>query len=734
MRQHAAQREILVYVGSMTVTFRVHGLDCAEEAQALRRALEPVPGVRQVSFNILRGEVSIDAAPMPPLAVLADTIRKAGFDAVLSTNPRADGKSAWAAQRAAARLCGLSGLLVLLGVVTHAWLHGNLLHALVGGETETAHVFPLAVRLFYLAAIVVGGWRIAPKAFRALANLRADMNLLMTMAVIGAVFIGQWLEAAVVTFLFSLALWLESRSVARARRTIEELLRWLPTHAFIETAEKGRIESRLAETVEPETMIVIRPGDHIPLDGVVIEGRSAVNEAPITGEWRPVPKEPGHEVWAGTINGDGLLRVRVTRSLGDSVMARIVRIVEEAQEQRARAEQWVDRFARYYTPAMLVAALLVAVLPPLLAYGEWSTWFYRGLVLLVIACPCALVISTPVTMLAGVTCAARHGVLVKGGVYLEQMGRVRALAMDKTGTLTLGAPRVAKVVPMSGHTEEEIVRRAAALELHSNHPLARAIMDFAKERSLEPAGLKDYQALSGRGAMATLGGQRIWIGSHRLAHEMGAESEEAHREAVAMESDGCSVLVLGTEHHVCGLFALADSVRPEAKRAVSELRNLGVRAVVMLTGDHEETARAVATATGLEDYRAGLLPEDKVAEVKKLRAEYGGVAMIGDGVNDAPAMAAADVALAMGRLGSGAALEAADITLMADDLLRIPWLIRHSRRTMRLVQQNIAFALGVKAVVMLMAMAGYSTLWLAIAADMGVSLAVVANGLRALRG
>ena len=477
--------------------------------------------------------------------------------------------------------------------------------------------------------------------------------------------------------------------------------------------------------------ILVRPGERIPLDGIVTKGRTSVNQAPITGESMPVAKEEGAEVFAGTINEDGAIEFKSTKPAADTTLARIIRMVEQAQSRRAPVEQWVEKFARYYTPAMIAVAFLVAVVPPMFG-GQWGRWFYEALVMLVIACPCALVISTPVSIVAALTAAARAGVLIKGGAFLEAAGRVKVFALDKTGTLTKGLPEVQEIVPLNGHTRDELLARAAALEAHSEHPLAAAVLKKARLENVQPLDAEDFRALKGRGAEAMIEGRLFWVGSHRLLHEKGVEESEIHAHAQRMEDAGHSVVVVGSDRHVCGLISVADSIRPEASDLVRQLKAAGVRHVAMLTGDNQGTADAVGGAVGVDDVRAELLPEDKMLAIQEIEQSHGPVAMVGDGVNDAPALATATIGIAMGAAGTDAAVETADIALMSDDLARLPWLVRHARRSLRIVRQNIIFALGVKAAFMALALAQVATLWMAIAADMGASLVVIFNALRLL--
>ncbi|MFO0809031.1 MAG: heavy metal translocating P-type ATPase [Gemmataceae bacterium] len=489
---------------------------------------------------------------------------------------------------------------------------------------------------------------------------RPDMNLLMTVAVVGAVVIGEWLEAATVAFLFSLSLALESWSVGRARRAVAALMDLAPPIARL-LKEGGGEEAVPPDRVTVGARFAVRPGDKIPLDGRIVRGRSAVNQAPITGESIPAEKNVGDEVYAGTINGDGALEVESTKAAADTTLAHIIRMVGDAQSRRAPSEQWVERFARVYTPVVMGLALAVLVVPPLFFGGAWGAWLYRALVLLVIACPCALVISTPVSIVAALAAAARNGVLIKGGLYVEVPARLTAVALDKTGTLTEGRPAVVEVVPMSGHDEAELLARASALESQSTHPLARAILAYAKERRVSPPPVEDYQVVQGKGATGRFNGQPYWLGSHRYLEERGQETPDVHERLEALSREGRTVVVVGNDQHVCGFIALADRVRPTTAEAVRMLHKEGIKHVIMLTGDNEGTARAVGREAGVDDVRAELLPADKVQAVEELVAKHGQVAMVGDGVNDAPALGRATVGIAMGAAGSDAAIETADI-------------------------------------------------------------------------
>lgn len=707
--------------------FRVHGMDCAEEVAILERELAPlVGGAQNLTFDVVNKRMGV-LSGRPSEAELRAAVAATGMHLAPWSEEETEG-GFWR-ERGRTVLCWASGVLLLLGFITHGLHAGGFANALAG---SAGHALPSWVIGFYAVAVVSGAWFVAPKAAFALKRRRPDMNLLMMIAVLGAITIGEWFEAGAVSFLFALALLLESWSVGRARRAIQALVEVAPSTARVRQTD-SEVEEVAVDAVLVGSVIVVPPGERIPLDGRVETGSTSVDESSITGESVPVPKSVGSEVFAGTINGEGAIEFRSTRGASDTQMARIIQMVEQAQSRRAPSEQWVERFARYYTPAMLLVAMLLAFVPPLVD-GEWAVWFYQALVILVIACPCALVIATPVSIVAGLATAARNGVLIKGGVHLEAPARLRAIAMDKTGTLTFGRPRVERVIPLADHSERDLLGIAAALEADSTHPLASAILEEARSLDVDFKGASNLRMLPGRGAEADIDGKRFWIGSHRLMEERGIETPEAHKMAMAMEGWSHSVVVMGNDHHVCGLISITDAVRPDSKSAIRALRELGVERIIMLTGDNRRTAEAVASATGVDQAMSELLPEDKVAAVVELTGQFGFVAMVGDGVNDAPALAASSTGIAMGAIGSAAAVETADIALMSDEIGRLPWLVSHSRRTLAVIKQNIVFALGLKLAFIVLAVSGLATLWMAIAADMGASLLVIGNGLRLLRG
>jgi Cd2+/Zn2+-exporting ATPase len=558
-----------------------------------------------------------------------------------------------------------------------------------------------------------------------------DINVLMVIAVIGAVILREWTEASSVVFLFALAQMLETRAMDRARGAIRALMELSPTEAAVRRGH-GVVNVAI-DAVRIGDVVLVKPGEKIPLDGEVAAGDSHVNQAPVTGESLPVQKTAGMEVFAGTINGRGALDVLVTRLRGDSTIARIIHLVERAQAQRAPSQTFVDRFARIYTPVVLVLAALVAVVPPLALAADWSTWFYRALVLLVISCPCALVISTPVSIVSALAAAARKGVLIKGGARLEQLASVRCVAFDKTGTLTKGRLHVPRLVAFSGHTTEEVLRAAAALEGRSEHPIGLAIVRKAALENVTVPAVTGFQAIPGLGAEGIVERREVLVGNRRLLEQRGLQSAEFSASDSEFSTRGWTPIFVAVDGVPIGALAVVDEPREAAAESLQMLRALGIQKIAMLTGDHAAAAGAVAASLGIDDVRADLLPGDKAAAVTQLRAKYGTLAMVGDGVNDAPALATADVGIAMGVAGSAAALETADVALMADELPKVTYAIRLSRATARNIRANIAFSIALKAAFLVMAVSGLATLWMAVAADMGAPLIVIANALRLLR-
>ncbi len=693
-----------------TSVFRVEELDCATEENELREVLTPLAGVRGLEFDLVARHVRVRHVLDLPDSIAA-AIRAAGMRPKLLI-----------ATPAATNSRTLPTRTIVTTVVAGILAISSELIVIAGVKERSVPVAILA-----LAAIGLGGRDTLRKGFQALITRRLTMALLMSVAVIGALIIGQWPEAAVVIWLFGLAELIEALSLERARNAIRSLVALAPETALIQAAGGGWISTPTGD-VPVGSVVLVKPGERIPLDGTVTFGASTVNQAPITGESLPVAKEIGSLVFAGTINERGTLQCTVTAERGEGTLDRIARSIQAAQAEKAPAQRFVDRFAAVYTPLVFVAAVAVAVIPPIVGTGTWRDWFYKALVLLVLACPCALVISTPVTVVSGLGGAARRGILIKGGVHLEQARRLTTVALDKTGTLTHGKPGLTDLVPIGATSRDDALRIAASLDTFSEHPVAHAIVT-AWKGPLDP--VENFQAIPGRGVSGVVNATAYVLGNHRLAEETGVCSPDLEAILQSFENDAKTAVVLMTYDKALAVLAVADTIRPESVQAVKDLKALGVNAV-MLTGDNQRTATAVARAVGIEDARGDLLPDDKLRIVTEL-SEHRHVAMIGDGVNDAPALAKATLGIAMGAAGTDTAIETADIALMDDDPRKIAETIRISRHTSHVLWQNIAIALGVKIVFFALTITGSASLWIAVLADMGASLVVIANGLRLLR-
>ncbi len=589
--------------------------------------------------------------------------------------------------------------------------------------------------LAYGASILVGGYRLFRTGIKNLFRLEFDMRTLMTIAVIGAAFIGEWGEGATVVILFAVSEALETYSMDKARQSIHSLMDIAPKEALI---RRGMKEFTVeVDDIQIGDIMIVKPGQKIAMDGIVVKGFSAVNQAAITGESVPAAKTVDDEVFAGTLNEEGLLEVKVTKQVEDTTIAKIIHLVEEAQAERAPSQAFVDRFAKYYTPVIMLIALGVAVLPPLFFGAAWDKWIYQGLAVLVVGCPCALVISTPVSIVTAIGNAARNGVLIKGGIHLEEMGAIKAIAFDKTGTLTKGIPAVTDYLPQSNIDSNELLNTIAALENGSQHPLASAIMKKAEAEQLlyQSVTIEDFSSITGKGVKGIYKGVTYYVGSPKLFDEILAKGipNELNNQISDLQNQGKTVMVAGTENEVLGLIAVADELRQNSKGVIEKLHSLGIQKTIMLTGDNSGTAKAIGKQAGVSDIQAELLPQDKLTFIKELRGKYEHVAMAGDGVNDAPALAASTVGIAMGGAGTDTALETADIALMADDLGKLPFTVKLSRKALTIIKQNITFSLGIKLVALLLVIPGWLTLWIAIFADMGATLIVTLNGLRLLQ-
>lgn len=601
------------------------------------------------------------------------------------------------------------------------WISGQL-----NGEENIASI------IAYAASILIGGYRLFNTGLKNLFRLNFDMKTLMTIAVIGAAVIGEWGEGATVVILFAISEALETYSMDKARQSIRSLMDIAPREALI---RRGSQELMIqVDEIQIGDIMIVKPGQKIAMDGIVLKGTSAVNQAAITGESVPAAKKIDDEVFAGTLNEEGLLEVKVTKHVDDTTIAKIIHLVEEAQGERAPSQAFVDRFAKYYTPVIMLIALGVAVLPPLFG-ADWSTWIYQGLAVLVVGCPCALVVSTPVSIVTAIGNAARNGVLIKGGIHLEELGSIKAIAFDKTGTLTKGVPVVTDYLPQDGASNEQL-KIIAALENGSQHPLASAIMKKAEEESLDyqSVDIHDFSSITGKGIKGNINGETYFVGSPNLFDEIlaGGISSELKKKVEALQNQGKTVMVAGTSTKITALIAVADEVRENSQKVIQKLHSLGIEKTIMLTGDNSRTANAIGQQVGVSDIKAELLPQDKLNYIKDLRNEFNRVSMVGDGVNDAPALAASTVGVAMGGAGTDTALETADIALMADDLGKLPFTVKLSRKALAIIKQNITFALGLKLIALLLVIPGWLTLWIAIFADMGATLLVTLNSLRLL--
>jgi Cd2+/Zn2+-exporting ATPase len=698
-----------VQVGESAQRFRVEGMDCASCARTVEKAVAALEGTHdaRVSFGnallVVEGPVAAERVER--------AVASAGYRARPAAMRRpATGKPFWRSS-AQALSTSISTLILAFAAMT----------SLIGAPRTVAE--PL-----YLLSMAVGGWFVARAALLALRRGSLDMNVLMTLAGVGAVGIGAYAEGAWVLVLFAIGTTLETFALDRSRRSVESLMDLAPAQARL-LLDGGGERLVPIEEVLPGALFLMRPGERVALDGIVVGGASSVDEAPITGESIPREKINGDELFAGSLNGSGALTVRSTRPAESSTLARIAELVEEAQGSQAPSERFVDRFARIYTPLVFASALLLAVVP--VALGSASdTWIYRALALLIVACPCSLVISIPVSVVSAVGDAARRGVLIKGGQALEDLAKIRTVTFDKTGTLTLGLPMLAEIVPMAESDEDQALKLVATLERHSEHPLAAALVRAVRERDLPLGEASDFHALPGLGVNATLDGRALWAGGPRLAAERLSTIPSALTE---LQARGQTTIVLGEGDRALAVFGLTDTIRPEARDALTNLRARGVQRLVMLTGDSEPVAAALAREVAISEWHAGLLPEDKLAQIRDLDSHAGPVAMVGDGINDAPALAAARVGVAMGAAGTDAALSAADIALMSDDLGRLPDAVNGAQRALRVMRQNVIASLVVKAIFVVLAPLGLITLVMAVAADMGMSLLVTLNGLRLLR-
>ncbi|MGM9923919.1 MAG: heavy metal translocating P-type ATPase [Bacillus sp. (in: firmicutes)] len=705
MSRTAEQHESHVY--------RVQGFSCAGCAQRFENNIKELDGVVDAKVNFGASKLTVVGE------VDLKDLQKAGEFEKLQIMPE---KS----REVMPKKSFMEKYAVLL--VSSLFLALGYILQMIYGETSM-----LTIGAFLLS-IIIGGYSLFIIGFKNLLKLQFDMKTLMTVAIIGAAIIGEWSEGAVVVILFAISEALEGYSMDKARQSISALMDIAPKTAIVR--RNGAEESVSVEDILIGDVMIVKPGQKIAMDGTVIKGYSNINQASITGESIPVEKEAGDEVFAGTLNGEGLLEIQVTKLVDDTTIAKMIHLVEEAQAERAPSQAFVDVFAKYYTPVIMVIAALVAIIPPLLFDAGWSEWIYQGLAALVVGCPCALVISTPVAIVTAIGNAAKQGVLIKGGIYLEQAGKLQAIAFDKTGTLTKGIPAVTDYVVVSGQQPEELFTRITALEAFSQHPLSHAFIQKAGNEALDYKAIivEEFMSITGKGVQGMVGGEMLYIGNKALFEEKHVHVDASVIEQMkSLQSEGKTVMLAGDKREIAAIVAVADEVRQVSREIVADLHAQGIKKTIMLTGDSAETARGIGSQVGVSEVAANLLPQDKVAKIKELREQYGDVAMVGDGVNDAPALAAANIGLAMGGVGSDTALETADIALMGDDLRKLPFIISLSRKAMAIIKQNITFAIGIKVIALLLVIPGWLTLWIAIFADLGATLLVTLNGLRLLR-
>ncbi|WP_219406270.1 heavy metal translocating P-type ATPase [Pseudomonas sp. Colony2] len=697
--------------GSRLSTFRIEAMDCPTEQTLIQNKLGKLAGVQQLEFNLINRILGV-THDLPTTAPIIDAIKSLGMQAdpieegVAPAEPPAK-KHWWP--------LAVSGVGALGAEVLHF--------------TNAAPTWVIA--LVALISIFSGGLTTYKKGWIALKNLNLNINALMSIAVTGAILIGQWPEAAMVMFLFTVAELIEAKSLDRARNAISGLMQMTPEQATVRQADGSWVEQEV-KVIELGAIVRVRPGERIGLDGEVTSGQSTIDQAPITGESLPIEKTVGDKVFAGTINQAGSLEYKVTAAANNSTLARIIHAVEQAQGARAPTQRFVDTFAKVYTPAVFIFALGVALIPPLFMGGVWFEWVYRALVLLVVACPCALVISTPVTIVSGLAAAARKGILIKGGVYLEGGYKLDYLALDKTGTITHGKPVQTDYLALFPNMEDSAPALAASLAGRSDHPVSLAIANAAVDKNLTVHTVDNFEALTGRGVKGEINGEVYYLGNHRLVEELNLCSPALEKKLFALEKQGKSVVLLLDKSGPLALFAVADTVKDTSREAIQQLHDLGIK-TLMLTGDNTHTAKAIADQVGIDQAQGDLLPTDKLQAIEALYAKGHRVGMVGDGINDAPALARSEIGFAMAAAGTDTAIETADVALMDDDLRKIPAFIRLSRQTSSILKQNIALALVIKAIFLAVTFLGMATMWMAVFADMGVSLLVVFNGLRLLR-
>ncbi|WP_154990290.1 heavy metal translocating P-type ATPase [Priestia megaterium] len=689
-------------------TYLIEGMDCAACANTIVNHLKTVPAVKDVRVNFSTGKAQIEHDNEADDII--KEVSKAGYTATLVTSSRQPAESRHHKGKNGPII--FSGILIALGFI--------------GSHTGIASYM---TTVLYAIAMIVSGYKPAKSAYYGIKSRSLDMNVLMTVAALGAAVIGEWLEGATVVWLFALGVALQTRSIEQTRNSIRGLMDLAPSEAWVK--ENGQLIKKAAEDISIGSTIVVKPGDRIPLDGEIINGESSINQAPITGESIPVDKVMGDAVYAGTINESGSLEIKVTKLVEDTTIAKIIHLVEEAQEKKAPTQAFVDKFATIYTPIVFILALFIMVIPPLFD-GAWSEWFYKGLELLVVACPCALVISTPVAIVSAIGNAAKNGVLIKGGTFLEKAGAINAIAFDKTGTLTEGKPAVSEVVSLAAE-ENQLLAITKTLEDYSNHPIARAIVDYTAEKKVVSLQGSNFKILTGKGVQATIQDTVYYAGNAKLFSDLGTPLTHCWSQIEKLQNEGKTIIIVGTAKSVLGIISVADTIRHTTVSALESLKQNGMQQIVMLTGDNEGTAKMIASQSRVDRYFADLLPEDKVKAIQQLQHEGYQTAMVGDGINDAPALATADLGIAMGGAGTDTAMETADIVLMADNLEKLPHTMKLSRKALAVIKQNIWFSIIVKVIALAFIFPGWLTLWIAVLSDTGAALLVILNSLRLLK-
>lgn len=703
--------------------YHVNGFSCANCAGKFEKNVKNLPNVQDAKVNFGASKISVIGEAS------VEELEKAGAFENLEVVPEKPFKSATVEntnkEKKVPFYTKYSKLLYSLTFIAL----GFLSMAVNGSEN-------IVTALLFITSMVVGGASMMKTGLQNLIRFEFDMRTLMTIAVIGGVLIGEWAEVSIVVILFALSEALERYSMDRARKSITSLMDIAPNEALIKRNNQEMTVH--VDNIAVGDIMIVKPGQKIAMDGVIVDGSSSINQAAITGESVPVEKYKDDEVFAGTMNEEGFIEVEITKLVEDTTISKIIHLVEEAQGERAPAQAFVDKFAKYYTPAIIVIAALVAVVPPLFFGASWDTWVYQGLAVLVVGCPCALVISTPISIVSAIGNAAKKGVLIKGGIHLEEIGALKAIAFDKTGTLTKGVPVVTDFELVDDQTDKHnMLSIITALEYRSQHPLASAIMKKAKDENVSYANVPvdDFSSIMGQGITGKIDGISYYIGNSRLFTELSRNNFTKRIESTVttLQQQGKTVMLAGTKNGIQAIIAVADEVRETSQDAIRKLHQAGIEKTIMLTGDNESTANAIGEQVGVTDVRSELMPQDKLDVIKQLKSKFNRVAMVGDGVNDAPALAASTVGIAMGGAGTDAALETADVALMGDDLNKLPFTIKLSRKTLNIIKANIAFAIGIKIIALLLVIPGWLTLWIAILSDMGATVLVALNSMRLMR-